>query len=102
MLANLQLSYVSQVPNQLASTLMFQAETKLRLVEQALTSKPVSSYPSMLPLVYQLRLNSKSSCFPGVGGWWLGGVKLKLKLNSAQLELELGLSLAKINEYRKL
>jgi hypothetical protein len=32
-----------------------------------------------------------------VGGWvvgWLGGVKLKLKLNSAQLKLELGLSLA--------
>jgi hypothetical protein len=34
-----------------------------------------------------------------VGGWvvvgWVGGVKLKLKLNSAQLKLEFGLSLAK-------
>jgi hypothetical protein len=32
-----------------------------------------------------------------VGGWWVGGVKLKLKLNSAQLTLELGLSLAKLH-----
>ena len=34
-----------------------------------------------------------------MGGWlvgWLGGVKLKLKLNSAQLKLELGLSLEKV------
>jgi hypothetical protein len=28
------------------------------------------------------------------GGWWVGGEKLKIKLNSAQLELDLGLSLA--------
>jgi hypothetical protein len=30
------------------------------------------------------------------GWWWVGGVKLKLKLNSAQLKLEFGLSLAKM------
>ena len=29
-----------------------------------------------------------------MGGGWVGGVKLKLKLNSAQLKLEFGLSLA--------
>ena len=36
-----------------------------------------------------------------MGGWWVGGwvVKLKLKLNSAQLKLELGLSLAKCKYY---
>ena len=41
-------------------------------------------------------------------GGWVGGEKLKIKLNSGQLELELGLSLAKIlkveekKEYRKI
>jgi hypothetical protein len=34
-----------------------------------------------------------------VGGGWVGGVKLKLKLNSAQLKLEFGLSLAKMKKY---
>jgi hypothetical protein len=33
-----------------------------------------------------------------VVGGWVGGVKLKLKLNSAQLKLELGLSLAIIKQ----
>ena len=32
--------------------------------------------------------------FPGVGGWVVGGGKLRLKTISAQLELKLGLRLA--------
>ena len=51
------------------------------------------SLASQLAMVYILRLNFKFHYFPG---WVVGGVKLKIKLNSAQLELELGLSLAKI------
>ena len=31
--------------------------------------------------------------------WWVGGEKLRIKLNSAQLKLELGLSLAKNAKY---
>jgi hypothetical protein len=48
----------------------------------------------MLPLVYQLRLNSKFAYFPGVGGWvgggwwvggWVGGeTKIKAKLSPAE------------------
>ena len=62
----------------------------------------IASYASLLPgqlssscklteLIFHVSLLSR------VGGWlvgWLGGVELKLKLNSAQLKLELGLSLA--------
>ena len=66
------------------------------------TQYSIASYVSLLSgqliksdiLVYLLRLNFKFRYFPGWVGGWLGGVKLKLKLNSAQLKLELGLSLA--------
>jgi hypothetical protein len=55
----------------------------------------VGSYPlsSQAPTPVEVELgcdNFKFHYFPG----WLGGVKLKLKLNSAQLKLEFGLSLA--------
>jgi hypothetical protein len=42
-------------------------------------------------------LKSKFFSFPAILLLaWVGGEKLKIKLNSAQLELDLGLSLAKL------
>ena len=62
------------------------------------THYSIASYVSLLPgrlIKSDIPIEAKFQVSPLS---WVGGLKLKLNLNSAQLKLELGLSLATINK----